>query len=96
MIKLISIYKYPVTIVFFIVWMLFFDSNSVVFMYKQYKELQGLTAQEEFLKTEIDEMKEQKEELFSSDEKLEKYAREHYYFKKDNEDIYVLELSESK
>jgi len=29
-------------------------------------------------------------ELKSSDENLEKFAREHYYFKKDNEDIFVL------
>lgn len=74
--------------------MLFFDSNSVVFMYKQYKELQALTAQEKFLKEEISEMKRQKDELFSSDEKLEKYAREQYFFKRDEEDVYVIELVE--
>ena len=94
--KLISAYKYPVTIAFFFVWMIFFDSNSVVFMYKQYQELKDLSAQESFLQNEIDEMKIQKEELFSSDEKLEKYAREHYYFKRDNEDVFVITEKKSK
>jgi cell division protein FtsB len=60
-------------------------------MYRQYQELQDLHAQEEFLRSEIDEMIKQKEELFSTDEKLEKYAREHYYFKKDEEDVFVFE-----
>ncbi|MBR9917109.1 hypothetical protein GYB29_05370 [bacterium] len=55
--------------------------------------MQDLQAQEKFLKSEIEEMKRQKEELFSSDEKLEKYAREHYYFKKDDEDVFVFEYS---
>jgi cell division protein FtsB len=36
-------------------------------------------------------MKEQKENLFSDDDKLETYARENYYFKKDDEDIFVIE-----
>ena len=45
----------------------------------------------EFLETEIDDMNRQKEDLFSDDDKLERYAREHYYFKKDNEDVYVIE-----
>ncbi|MFT5055601.1 MAG: cell division protein DivIC, partial [Pseudoalteromonas distincta] len=75
----------------FSLWMLFVDDNSALFIYKQYNELKDLKAQERFLKTEIDDMKRQKEDLFSDDDKLERYAREHYYFKKDNEDVYVIE-----
>lgn len=60
-------------------------------MYKNYQELKDLSAQEKFLQDEIDLMKVQKEELFSSDAKLEKYAREHYYFKRENEEIFVIE-----
>ena len=83
--------KYPISLTIFVVWMFFFDSNSIVFMYKQYNELKDLKAQERFLETEIDDMNRQKEDLFSDDDKLERYAREHYYFKKDNEDVYVIE-----
>ena len=75
----------------FSLWMLFVDDNSALFIYKQYNELKDLKAQERFLETEIDDMNRQKEDLFSDDDKLERYARELYYFKKDNEDVYVIE-----
>ena len=90
MYKALNTYKYPATIIFFVVWMLFFDSNSVVYMYKQYQILQDLSLQEQFLIKEIEDMKRQKEELFSSDEKLEKFARENYLMKKPDEDVYVV------
>lgn len=83
--------KYPITFSLFLVWILFFDGNSAVFIYKQYNELKNLKIQEAFLSKEIAEMKEQKENLFSDDEKLERYARENYFFKKDDEDIFVIE-----
>ena len=71
--------------------MLFVYDNSALCIHKQYNEIKDLKAQERFLETEIDDMNRQKEDLFSDDDKLERYAREHYYFKKDNEDVYVLE-----
>jgi cell division protein FtsB len=83
--------KYPITLSLFLVWILFFDGNSAIFIYKQYNELKNLKLQEAFLSNEIAEMKEQKENLFSDDDKLETYARENYYFKKDDEDIFVIE-----
>lgn len=85
------VHKYPITLSLFLVWVLFFDGNSAIFIYKQYNELKNLKLQEAFLSSEIAEMKEQKENLFSDDDKLETYARENYYFKKDDEDIFVIE-----
>ena len=54
-------------------------------------ELQELNQQKEFLLAETAEMKQQKEELFSTDEKLEKFAREQYYFHKEDEVVYIIE-----
>ncbi|MFT4827097.1 MAG: cell division protein FtsB [Paracoccaceae bacterium] len=87
-------YKYGISIGIFAVWMLLFDGNSALFMYKQYNELKDLKLQEEFLSEEIDQMNVQKEELFSDDDKLEKYARERLFFKKDDEDVYVIEKAD--
>lgn len=87
----ITKYKYVISLTIFSVWMLFFDGNSALFMYKQYNELKDLKAQEEFLTKEIAEMNQQKEDLFSDEDKLERYARENYFFKKDNEDVFVIE-----
>ena len=91
MLERISKHKYSISIIVFAVWMSFFDRNSAVFMYKQYNELKDLKQQEEFISAEIVEMKQQKVELFSDDEMLERYARENFYFKRDNEDVYVFE-----
>ena len=90
-IKFITNYKYLITIVLFALWMLFFDANSILFMNSQSNELEDLKMQEDFLKEEIVEMKRQKLELFSDLDKLERFAREKYFFKKDNEDVYVIE-----
>lgn len=60
-------------------------------MYKQYNELKDLKTQERFLSLDITDMTRQKEELFSDDNKLEQYARENFFFKKENEDVYVIE-----
>lgn len=84
-------YKYTISLVVFSVWMLFFDGNSALFMYKQYNELKDLKTQERFLSLDITDMTRQKEELFSDDNKLEQYARENFFFKKENEDVYVIE-----
>ena len=87
-------YKYGISIGIFTVWMLLFDGNSALFMYKQYNELKDLKLQEEFLSEEMIQMNIQKEELFSDDDKLEKYAREQFFFKKDNEDVYVIKKAD--
>lgn len=57
----------------------------------QHNELEDLKTQETFLKKEIAEMTKLKNELFSDDDKLERYARENFYFKKDDEDVFVIE-----
>jgi cell division protein FtsB len=75
-------YKYAISISVFAVWMLFFDGNSALFMYKQYNELKDLKLQEEFLTEEMLQMNKQKIELFSDDDKLEKYAREQFFLRK--------------
>ncbi len=88
----ITKYKYVNSTVFFLIWMVFFDGNSFLFMNHQYNELQDLKAQERFLTEEIEEMTKLKNDLFSDDDKLERYARENFFFKKDEEDVYVIEL----
>ena len=65
-----------------------------MFMNKQNNELLDLRAQEDFLKAEIVDMKDMKINLFSDDDKLERFARENYFFKKDNEDVFVIEKAE--
>ena len=78
----------------FAIWMLFFDTNSFLTHVELNKEIDGLENEKEYYKKEIG--KDKKEiEILSSDEGLEKFAREKYYMKKDNEEIYIIEYEDS-
>ncbi|HRT79221.1 MAG TPA: septum formation initiator family protein, partial [Paludibacteraceae bacterium] len=55
-----------------------------------YQKNKQLEKELNYYKKKIEEDKLKLYELKSSDENLEKFARERYYFKKDKEDIFVL------
>ena len=78
----------------FVIWMIFFDTNSLLIHLELRKEIKKLEKQQEFLKKEISEDKKVLEKL-SDPEELEKFAREHYYLKKKNEEIYLIEYEDS-
>jgi cell division protein FtsB len=74
----------------FLVWMLFFDSNDLITQYKLSRKLTNLEKQKEYYQEKIEEVKKDREELFSNQELLEKFAREKYLMKKENEDLYII------
>ncbi len=74
----------------FIAWMIFFDSNDLYSQYKLSKKLSTLVEQKEYYQEKIVEVKEDREELFSNEDLLEKFAREKYLMKKPEEDIYIV------
>lgn len=78
----------------FVIWMLFFDTNSLLIHLELRKEINKLEKQQEFLKQEIAKDKQILEKL-SDPEELEKFAREKYYLKKKNEEIYLIEYEDS-
>ncbi|MFC4097954.1 FtsB family cell division protein [Euzebyella saccharophila] len=78
----------------FVIWMLFFDTNSLLIHLELKKEINKLEKQQEFLKQEIAKDKKILEKLSDPDE-LEKFAREKYYLKKKNEEIYLIEYEDS-
>jgi len=85
---------YILVLTAFVVWMLFFDTNSLLIHLELKKEINKLEKQQEFLKTEIANDKKILEKL-SNPEELEKFAREQYYLKKKNEEIYLIEYEDS-
>ena len=78
-----------VTIIF-IIWMLFFDANSWLMHKELNKEIDALNTKKEFYEREIDADKKEIKVLKTPDG-IEKYAREKYNMKKENEDIYIIE-----
>ncbi len=87
-----NIYVLIVTI--FVFWMLFFDSNSLLTHIELKKEINKLKKQKEHLQKEINQDKKTIKDL-RNEKGIEKFAREEYYLKKDNEEIYLIEYEDS-
>ena len=75
----------------FIIWMLFFDENSYLVHRKFDKEIEDLESSINFYKDKIEEDKNTIKKLQDSLE-LERFAREQYLMKKENEEIYLIEF----
>lgn len=90
--RVLSLSLYQLAILIALVAMLFFFSDSSLLKRIKYEnEIRDLKTQIEYYRhqTEVDRVK--LNELQSNLENLEKYARENYMMKKDNEDIFVIE-----
>ncbi|SDL41649.1 FtsB family cell division protein [Kriegella aquimaris] len=85
---------YILVLTAFLVWMIFFDTNSFLIHLELQKEIEKLEKQQEFLHDEIAKDKKIIEKLSDPDE-LEKFAREQYYLKKKDEEIYLIEYEDS-
>ena len=81
---------YFITTFLFLIWMLFFDRNNVITSYRTNKNLNTLRIQKQYYIAEIEKVNTLKDELFSTADKKEKFAREKYLMKKDNEDLYII------
>lgn len=86
---------FVIILVPFIIWMLFFDENSYLTHRKFNKEINDLESTISFYKTKIKKDKETIKKLQDSLE-LERFAREKYLMKKENEDIYIIEFDTLK
>ena len=81
---------YSVIIILFIIWMIFFDSNSFIIHNELNNDINELNDQKSYYEKEI--AKDNIElQMIQSDSGLEKYAREKLYMKKDNEEIFLIE-----
>ncbi|WP_400073637.1 septum formation initiator family protein [Zobellia russellii] len=85
---------YVLVLTVFVIWMLFFDTNSLLIHLELKKEIEKLEKQQEFLKDEIANDRKILEKL-SDPKELEKFAREQYFLKKKNEEIYLIEYEDS-
>jgi len=87
--------KYVLVLLVFVIWMLFFDENSYLTHRELNKEKSKLEKSIQYYKKEISKDKKNIKQLKDSN-LLEKYARETYFFKRDNEDVYIIEFDTIK
>lgn len=82
--------KYILTLLTFIVWLSFFDRNDFIIQYEYRSKLKELQKELRYYDTEIERSKKDYDALMTNPKNLEKFARERYFMKKDNEDIFVI------
>jgi cell division protein DivIC len=85
---------YIIVLTAFLIWMLFIDTNSWLTHRELNNQIELLERQNENLQSEIEKDRENIKK-FSSMEELEKFARENYFMKKENEEIYIIEYADS-
>jgi len=82
--------KYSVTLIAFFVWVIFIDSNNLYNRIKNLNRVHTLEKEIIFYNEKIKNDRAQLEELESNPANLEKFAREQFLMKKDNEDIFIV------
>ncbi len=82
--------KFLLTLAIFVVWIFLFDSNNLLDRIKDIRNLNQLKSDREYYleKTTQDSLR--LKELKTDNANLEKFAREQYLMKRDNEDIFVV------
>ena len=73
-----------------LIWVVFFELNSVSAQINNWRKLRELNGEKEYYKEQIEILKKEETTTLSTDKLREKYAREKYFMKKDNEDVFVL------
>ncbi len=83
--------KYLLSFVFMLVWVLFFDETDFFIQQSRLKDFKELKTKVDYYKKEIEIAQQELSDIQHNPEALEKFAREKYFLKKDNEDIYIIE-----
>ena len=86
--------KYILTLLVFFVWILFFDQNNLVDRFISQRQIRHLERDNEYFRDRIREDSTRMNELKTDNENLEKFAREQYLMKRENEDIFIIEFEE--
>lgn len=82
--------KYILSLIVFSVWIAFFDRNDVFTQWNRKQELQKLEVSASFYEKEIANTKKDLTDLNNKPAILEKFAREKFYLKRPNEDIFLV------
>lgn len=82
--------KFVLASLFFIVWLVFFDQNNLIDRVVAMRRYYNMEEQREYYINKIEADSRKLKELRTDRENLEKFAREQYYMKRDNEDIFIV------
>ena len=83
--------KYFLALSLFIVWMLFFDRNDFFTLMERKKELAQIESGKAYFSQKIAEGKKFSVDMRSNADAVEKFVREKYLMKRDNEDLFLIQ-----
>lgn len=87
---------YFATGLLFVVWLTFFDENNLIEQYRLSKKLDDMKSNEEFYNDEIEKTSKEIKGFETDTATLEKFARENYYMKKDDEELFIIVREDDK
>lgn len=85
--------KYLIAIIFFIVWMSFFDQKDFFNTIALKKEYNTLQAKKIYYTKEIAIAQQELKDFQNNPSAIEKFAREKYFLKREGEDVFIIEDS---
>lgn len=90
--KILSFFKnkYITSALLLFVWICFFDRNDLISEIRLVSKINHLKAEKKYYQQQTDVATEELKELQTNPANLEKFAREKYLMKKDNEDVFVI------
>ena len=87
--------KYFATAIGLVIWVVFFDKNDLRTIFKLNKEIVRLEEERNYYKEQTSEINTKLKELINNPQALEKFARENYLMKRDEENIFIIEVVKS-
>ena len=88
--------KYLLASLAFIAWIVFFDRNDLITLLQRQQELNDLQTTKVDFANKIKLERKELNQLQTNPATLEKYAREKYYMKRDNEDLFIIPAEDKK
>lgn len=82
--------KYVLILVFFTFWIIFIDDYNLIKQYQLQKDINALKSKKEYYISEINKDSTELYHLNNTKSEQEKFAREKFLMKKDNEDVFIL------
>ncbi len=82
--------RYVITILSLFLWLLILDETDLFTLHKYRSHLTELKEEKIHLESKVIEVKESLEALSNNPKELERFAREHHYMKRADEDLFVI------
>ena len=80
--------KYFISLVLFFAWMVFFDRHNIIVQWRLQNTLEKLKEDRAYYEEKLEEAKQTRYDLEIN---REKFARERYYMKRSDEDVYIID-----